>query len=154
MIRVILTISAAFATLLVLVTFQGCFELQRAIGCPNTGLFGCRDEPSEIEPTATELKPAQGRYLEAQEFPWSRPLDECMATGRNRTECFESLPPEILTQFEQWEQEKAAMRRKRRIYRSGVRQGIKRSIVATVPAPGDGILFTGTRPEDSRPPAG
>ena len=107
----ILKVGIVFATLLVLATFQGCFELQRAVGCNNTGIFGCKDEPSEIQSLPFELKPAQGRYLEEHEFPWSRPFDDCMAAGGTRTECFESLPPEILAQFEAWEAERARMRR-------------------------------------------
>ena len=80
------------ATLLTLGTLQSCFKMQEA-----------RDEPAEIQPPDPEL-PAQqtgdGRYLEGQEYPWSRLLDDCMAAGGARTECFASLPPEILQQIE------------------------------------------------------
>lgn len=109
--RAILKVGVVLVALLALGTFQGCFKLQRAVGCNNTGIFGCKDEPSEIQSPPFELKPAQGRYLEGHEFPWSRPLDDCMAAGGTRTECFESLPPEILAQFEAWEAERARMRR-------------------------------------------
>ena len=102
------------AILLALATCQGCFGLQRAMGCNDPGIFGCNMEPtdpSEITQPPAGLQPAQGRYLEGQEYPWSRPLDDCMAAGGTRTECFASLPPEILEQFEAWEAERAATRR-------------------------------------------
>ncbi len=123
--KIIVRGGALLAIMLALATCQGCFKLQRAIGCNNTGIFGCKDEPpepSEIQPTDSELRRAppggrsqwvpidDGRYLEGQEYPWSRPLDDCMAT-RTRTECFENLPPDLLAQFEVWEAEQAAMRR-------------------------------------------
>ncbi len=104
-------VGVVLTTLLALVTCQGCFKLQRAVGCNNTGIFGCKDEPSEITLPPGDLQPAQGRYLEGQEYPWSRPLDDCMVT-RTRTECFASLPPDLLAQFEAWEAEQAATRRR------------------------------------------
>ena len=115
------------AIMLALATCQSCMTLQRATGCNDTGIFGCQDvppEPSEIQPTESELRRAppggrsqwmpidDGRYLEGQEYPWSRPLDDCMAMGRTRTECFASLPPELLEQFEIWETERGAQRRR------------------------------------------
>jgi hypothetical protein len=54
---------------------------------------------------------AQGAADEGHEYPWSQPLDECMAAGGLRTECFESLPPDILAQLEAWEAERGAIRR-------------------------------------------
>ncbi len=117
-------------TLLLAILLTGCFEAQRALGCNNTGILGCKDEPSEIQPPNPELKraPPGGRsplprqeeqvpefatrrYLEDHEYPWSQPLDECMAAGGLRTECFENLPPDILIQFEAWEAERATIRR-------------------------------------------
>ncbi len=124
--KIIVRGGTLLATLLALATCQSCMTLQRATGCNDTGIFGCQDvppEPSEIQPTDSELRRAppggrtqwvpidDGRYLEGQEYPWSRPLDDCMATGRTRTECFASLPPELLEQFEIWEAEQAAVRR-------------------------------------------
>ncbi len=105
-------VGVVLATLLALVTCQGCFGLQRAMGCNDPGIFGCKMEPSEITPPPAGLQPAQGRYLEGQEYPWSRPLDDCMAAGGTRTECFASLTPEILEQFEAWEADRAAQRRR------------------------------------------
>jgi hypothetical protein len=48
---------------------------------------------------------------EGIEHSWSRPLDECMAAGGLRAECFESLPPNIVAEFEGWEAAQAAVRR-------------------------------------------
>lgn len=113
-----------FASLLALITCQGCMKLQRAVGCDNTGIFGCKDKPSEIQPPDPELRRAppagraqhapegDGRYLEGHEYPWSQPLDDCMAAGGTRTECFASLPADILEQFEAWEAERAVQRRR------------------------------------------
>jgi hypothetical protein len=117
--------------LLLAILLTGCFEAQRALGCNNTGILGCKDEPSEIQPPDPELRrapsggrspprtdqqeqvseAATGSYLEGHEYPWSQPLYECMAAGGLRTECFESLPPDILVQFEAWEAERATIRR-------------------------------------------
>jgi hypothetical protein len=49
------------ASLLTLGSLQGCFELQRAVGCGNPGIFGCKDkgpEPSEITQPPADLKRA------------------------------------------------------------------------------------------------
>jgi len=35
-----------------------------------------------------------------------------MAAGGLRTECFKKLPPDILVQFEAWEADRAAIRRR------------------------------------------
>jgi hypothetical protein len=112
------------ATLLALGSLQGCFGLQRAWGCSNPGILGCKDkgpEPSEITQPPADLKRApvgDGGYREGHEHPWSRPLDDCMAAGGTRTECFASLPPDILEQFEAWEVERAAQRRRQLEQRS------------------------------------
>ena len=86
-------------TLLLAILLTACFEAQRALGCNNTGILGCKDEPSQIGPPNPELRraPSGGRspprpndqawasegatggYLEGQEYPWSQLLDECMA---------------------------------------------------------------------------
>ena len=95
-----------FAALLALVMCQGCFELQRAVGCNNTGIFGCKDEPSEIQEPNPDLKraPPGGRYprryQEGEPQPWTTLIDDCMAGGGQRTECIENLPPDILAQLE------------------------------------------------------
>jgi hypothetical protein len=72
------------ASLLTLGSLQGCFELQRAVGCGNPGIFGCKDkgpEPSEITQPPADLKRAppggrareapvgDGRYREEHEHP-------------------------------------------------------------------------------------
>ena len=115
------------ATLLALGGLSGCFGLQRAAGCSNPGIFGCEykgPEATEIAPAPAELKRAppdgraeqapdgDGRYLEGHEYPWSRYLDDCIAVGGTRAECVASLPPDILQQFEAWEAERAAQRRR------------------------------------------
>ena len=106
------------ATLLALVTCQGCFELQRAAGCNNTGIFGCKDEPSEIQEPDPDLKraPPGGRFpptdREREQQPWATLIDDCMASGGQRTECIENLPPDILAQLEALESGNAAIRRR------------------------------------------
>lgn len=117
---------------LLAILLTGCFEAQRALGCNDTGVLGCKDEPSDIQPPDPELRPAPsgGRslprpnpreqapevtasgYLEHHQYPWSQPLNECMAAGGLRTECFKKLPPDILVQFEAWEADRAAIRRR------------------------------------------
>jgi hypothetical protein len=120
------------AVLLVATLLAGCFEAQRAMGCNNTGIFGCKDQPSEVQTSDPGLRPAPskgrsypnanlpeqvpevatGDSLQRHEYPWFEPLDECMAAGGTRTECFEKLPPDILAQFEAWEAERADVRRR------------------------------------------
>ena len=118
-------------TALVLLS-AGCFEVQRAAGCNNVGILGCKDKPYEIEPPDPALKPAPsgGRHcpgaellheaseagdpdcLRRNQHPWIQPLNECMAAGGLRTDCLEGLPPEVLIQLEAWESERAAIRRR------------------------------------------
>ncbi len=56
-IRILLT-----GTLLIaLLSLASCFELQRAVGCNNTGIFGCKDKaesPPQGPETYPELKRA------------------------------------------------------------------------------------------------
>jgi len=118
-------------TLLFAILVTGCFQAQRALGCNNTGIFGCKDDPSEIPAPDPELRRAPSevralspgqekqvpefatrRYLEGHEYPWSQPLDDCMAAGGLRTECIENLPPDILAQFEAWEAKRGTTRRR------------------------------------------
>jgi len=102
------------------------------MGCNNVGVFGCKDEPSEIQPPDSELsrapsirrsarRPSQPEQLQevaadrnpqGNEHPWTKPLNKCIAAGRLRTECIEGLPPDILAQFETWEAERATIRRR------------------------------------------
>ena len=118
-------------TLLVFLS-AGCFEAQKAAGCNNVGILGCKDKPSEIEPPDPALKPAPsgGRHCPGAELPheaseasnsdclrrnqhrWIQPLNECMAAGGLRTDCLDGLPPEVLIQLEAWEAERAAIRRR------------------------------------------
>jgi hypothetical protein len=109
--------SIGFAILLCFAACQGCFQAQRAMGCNNTGILGCKDEPSEIQESNPDLQraPPRGRfsprYQEGQEQPWTALIDACMAAGGQRSECIEKLPPEVLIQLEAWESANAAMRR-------------------------------------------
>lgn len=77
---------------LLAVLLTGCFEAQRALGCNDTGILGCKDEPSDIQPPDPELRPAPsgGRSLprpnpreqapevtasgclEHHQYPWSQ----------------------------------------------------------------------------------
>ena len=123
--KIVVTGGIALAIMVALGSLQGCLGLQRAAGCNNPGILGCKDkgaEMSEITQPPNDLKPAppggrpqersvgDGRYLEGREYPWSQPLDDCMAAGGTRSECFDSLPPDILEQFEAWEAERASQR--------------------------------------------
>lgn len=125
--RTVVRVGMVLVILLPLGILQGCFGLPRAADCNNPGVFGCKDkgpQPSEITlpPADRERAPpggtvqplpvGDGSHLEGQEYPWSRPLNDCMAAGGTRTECFASLPPDILAQFEAWEAERAAERRR------------------------------------------
>ncbi len=116
--KTILKVGVLLATLLGLLMCQGCFKLQRAIGCNNTGILGCKDEPSEIQEPNPDLQRAPlggrfpARYQEGQEQPWTALIDDCMAAGGQRTDCIENLPPDVLAQLEAWESRNAAMRRR------------------------------------------
>ena len=48
----------------------GCFEAQRAAGCNNVGILGCKDDPSAIEQPNPALQPAP---LGGRHFPRSEP---------------------------------------------------------------------------------
>ena len=45
------------------------------------------------------------------EAPWVPLIDACMAEGRTRADCIDSLPPEVMAQLETWEAENARIRR-------------------------------------------
>jgi hypothetical protein len=55
---------------------------------------------------------AEGALDEGLEHPWSRALDECMAAGGQRSDCWESMPPDILAEMEVWEAERGVVRRR------------------------------------------
>jgi len=131
--KVVVWGGVALASLLALGSLHRSSELQRAAGCGDPGFFGCNDkglEPSAITQPPAGLKHAppggrakqaplgDGRYREGHEHPWSRPLDDCMAAGGTRTECFASLPPDVLEQFEAWEAERAVQRSEQIQHRS------------------------------------
>ena len=54
--------------------------------------------------------PSEARNQSDQ--PWVPLIDSCMANGGQRTQCIESLPPDVLAQLEAWEAENAEMRRR------------------------------------------
>jgi len=66
------------------------------------------------ESVAADLGPArrEGALDEGPEHPWSQALDECMAAGGQRSDCWESMPPEILAEMEAWEAERGVIRRR------------------------------------------
>lgn len=111
---------SALALISVLLGCQGCADLQRAVGCGDPGIFGCRDEPlPAVDPEkALEQAPevATGRFprrpQDQRDQPWIVLIDACMAAGGQRAQCIENLPPEVLTQLQAWEAENAAMRRR------------------------------------------
>ena len=47
----------------------------------------------------------------ADEYPWEPLIDACVEQGTPRDECIESLPADVLEQFETWESERARIRR-------------------------------------------
>ena len=118
-------------TALVLLS-AGCFEAQKAAGCNNIGVLGCKDKPSEIEPPDPALKPAPvgGRHCPGDELPHEtsdasdpdclrrnqhpkiQSLNGCMTTGGVREQCVDRLLPEVLIQLEAWEAERAGIRRR------------------------------------------
>ena len=55
---------------------------------------------------------AQQALNEGHQFPWSQHLSECMAAGGQRSECYESMPPDILAALEAWEAERGVIRRR------------------------------------------
>lgn len=94
-------------SLLLATALSGCLQAQRAASCRDYGVDGCKDNSSQNEVSGPALQRAQ---LDDQS--WVQPLNECMATGAQRTECFERLPPDMLAEYEAWEAEHANMRRR------------------------------------------
>ena len=66
------------------------------------------------ESALAHLGPArrEGALDEGQEHPWSKALDECMAAGGQRSDCWESMPPDVLAELEAWEAERGVVRRR------------------------------------------
>ena len=58
-------------------------------------------------PAAAEVELDEGR-----KHPWTQALDECMAAGGQRSDCWESMPAEILAEMEAWEAERGVVRRR------------------------------------------
>ena len=96
--KIIVRGGIVLAILLALGSLQGCFGLQRASGCSNPGILGCKDkgpEPSEIAQPPAGLKRAppggraqrapvgDGRYLEGHEWVAGKGQRFCIQTRRH-----------------------------------------------------------------------
>ena len=119
------------ALVLILASFSGCmYEWQRASGCNNVGVFGCKDKGGDLpNPGAPLPREAHGR-LGTEVGPESEVLtnshgeryypgtpsyvpliDNCIIAGGTRGECIEALPPEELKKLEAVEAERGAILR-------------------------------------------
>ena len=111
--------AAVLAVVMSLFASQGCMKLQRAVGCADPGVFGCRDDPSPavnaeeeiVQVPAVATGRESPRPRDETDQPWVKLINACMADGGQRTQCIENLPPDILAQLEEWEAGNAAMRR-------------------------------------------
>lgn len=92
----------ASATTIIFISLAGChpwFSVGAGAGAPE-------DQQPEL------TKPPQQTY-EFGTPSWVPLIDACMASGGNRNECIESLPPEELEKLRASEQRNAELRRKR-----------------------------------------
>jgi len=112
--------------LILAVLCTGCmFEAQRALGCNNVGVFGCKDEAQPVDTEAPIPRKAEGRpsVMSSRYRPgtpsWVLLIDNCIMAGGSRNDCIEALPPDELKKLEEWEAEVAAMRREQ----MGARRG-------------------------------
>ena len=118
--KTIIRCTSMLALVGALLSCQACTSLQRALGCSDPGIFGCRDEmqPPVDREKALEQAPsvATGRFpprpQDQRDQPWVVLIQSCMAAGGQRTQCIENLPPEVFAQLEAWEAENADMRRR------------------------------------------
>lgn len=60
----------------------------------------------------SESVAAQGALDEGHEHPWTQAIDECMAAGGQRSDCYESMPQDIRAELEAWEAERGVVRRR------------------------------------------
>lgn len=100
MIKTIPEVGRIGAVLLLLATTQGCFKVQRAAGCNNPGVLGCKDDPSAVQVSPSGLEPDQGRVVDDRESLEFRVLDDCSADKALRTECAERPPATRLGSLE------------------------------------------------------
>ncbi len=119
------------ALVLILTSLSGCrYEWQRAWGCNNVGLFGCKDtggdppNPNVPLPREAYGRPGTEVGAESEVLTNSRgeryypgtpsyvPLiDNCIIAGGIRGECIKALPPEELRKLEAAEAERGAILR-------------------------------------------
>jgi hypothetical protein len=78
---------------------------------------------------------AQGALDEGQQHPWTQAIDECMAAGGQRSDCYESMPADIRDQMESWEAERGVVGRRQFESRPEVDNTASKEINV-----GDGIL--------------
>ena len=88
------------------------FEAERAFGCGNVGVFGCKDKAQPPISDGPPLRKAEERRsvltnsrgeLYSPGTPSVPLVDDCLRVGSNRTDCIDNLPPEELEKFHQWE---------------------------------------------------
>ncbi len=102
----------------------GCmYELQRAWGCNNVGIFGCKDkaQPRTADDVPPTLRKAEGRpsvltNSRGEHYYIGTPtyvplIDDCLALGGTRGACIEALPPDELKKLEAEEARRGATRR-------------------------------------------
>lgn len=76
------------------------------VGCEHASLGSGAGDPEDGQPEVT----TESGYVPGTP-PWVPLIDDCMARGGTRSDCIESLPPEVLEAFETSEREGAARRR-------------------------------------------
>ena len=59
-----------------------------------------------------ESAAAQGALDEGDKHPWTKALDECMAAGGQRSDCWNSMPPDITAEMEAWEAQRGVVRQR------------------------------------------
>ena len=113
------------------------FEVQRALGCNNVGVFGCKDKADPPDPDAPVPRKAHGRpgtgvaagsevltNSRGERYYPGTPsyvplIDNCIIAGGARAECIEALPPEELAKLEAAEAERGAILREQMKARRG-----------------------------------
>ena len=106
-------------TLILASLCAGClFEAQRALGCNNVGVFGCKDKvqppntdgplPRRAEGRPSVLTNSRGERYYPGTPSWVPLIDNCMIAGGTRTDCIEALPPEELEKLEASEAKQGA----------------------------------------------
>ncbi len=109
----------------------GCmYELQRAWGCSNVGIFGCKDkaQPRTADDVPPTLRKAEGRPVltnsRGERYYPGTPsyvplIDNCIIAGGTRGDCIKALPSDELKKLEAVEAERGAVLREQ----MGARRG-------------------------------